>query len=67
MRASNKACEAKNAQLLRVGNEIVTQYEAMNPMEQIWDHEPVLGLKRVDHQNAAQDFRDKILDQKATP
>ncbi len=67
LKASNKACEAKNTQLVKVGNEIVTQYEAMNPLEKILDHEPVFGLKRVDHQNAAQDFRDKILDQKVKP
>jgi hypothetical protein len=45
----------------------VRQYEAMNPMEKLLDHEPVFGLKRVEHQNAAQEFRDKILDQKANP
>jgi chromosome segregation ATPase len=67
LKTSNKACEAKNTQLVKVGNEIVTQYEAMNPFEKILDHEPAFGLKRVDHQNAAQDFRDKILDQKVKP
>jgi chromosome segregation ATPase len=67
LKASNKACEVKNAQLVKVGQDIVKQYEAMSPLEKIWDHEPVFGLKRVDHQNAAQDFRDKILDQKVQP
>jgi chromosome segregation ATPase len=67
LKASNKACEAKNTQLVKVGNDIVTQYEAMNPFEKILDHDPVFGLKRVDHQNAVQDFRDKILDQKVKP
>jgi hypothetical protein len=45
----------------------VTKYEAMDPFEKVLDHDPVFGLKRVDHQNAAQEFRDKILDQKAKP
>jgi chromosome segregation ATPase len=67
LKTSNKACEAKNTQLVKVGNEIVTQYEAMNPFEKILDHEPAFGLKRVEHQNAVQDFRDKILDQKVKP
>jgi chromosome segregation ATPase len=67
LKTSGKACEAKNAQLVKVGNEIVKQYEAMNPMEKLLDHEPVFGLKRVEHQNAVQDFRDKILDQKVKP
>jgi hypothetical protein len=30
-------------------------------------HEPVFGIKRVELQNALQDFRDKILDQKVKP
>jgi chromosome segregation ATPase len=67
LKTSNKTCEARNARLIKVGNEVVTQYEAMNPLEKILDHEPVLGLKRVDHQNTVQDFRDQILDQKAKP
>lgn len=67
LKASNKACEAKNVQLVKIGQDIVTQYEAMNPLEKMLDHEPVYGLKRVEHQNAAQDFRDKILDQKVKP
>ena len=67
LKTSNKACEAKNAQLVKVGTEIVKQYEAMDPMEKILDHEPLTGLKRVEHQNTVQDFRDKILDQKVKP
>jgi chromosome segregation ATPase len=67
LKASNKACQAKNTQLVKVGNDIVTQYEAMNPFEKIWDHEPAFGLKRVEHQNTVQDLRDKILDQKVKP
>jgi chromosome segregation ATPase len=67
LKTSAKACVAKNVQLVKVGNEIVRQYEAMNPMEKLLDHEPVFGVNRVEHQNAAQDFRDKILDQKANP
>lgn len=67
LKASTKACEAKNVRLVKVANEILTKYEAMNPFEKVLDHEPVFGLKRVEHQNAAQDFRDQILDQKAKP
>lgn len=67
LKTSNKACEAKNAQLVKVGNEIANQYERMNPLEKVLDHEPLIGMKRVEHQNAVQDFRDKILDQKVKP
>lgn len=66
-KASTKACEAKNVQLVRMANEVVTKYEAMDPFEKVLDHDPVFGLKRVEHQNAAQDLRDKILEQKAKP
>ena len=67
LKESYKSCVAKNSQLVKVGQEVVKQYEAMNPLEKLLDHEPLLGLKRVDHQNAVQDFRDKILDQKVQP
>jgi hypothetical protein len=30
-------------------------------------HDPVIGFKRVEHQNAAQDLRDQIIEQKAKP
>ena len=66
-KASTKACEAKNVQLVRTANDVVTKYEAMDPFEKVLDHDPVFGLQRVQHQNAAQDFRDKILEQKAKP
>jgi chromosome segregation ATPase len=66
-KASTKACEAKNVQLVKTANEVVTKYEAMDPFEKVLDHDPVFGLKRVEHQNAAQDYRDKILEQKAKP
>lgn len=67
LKASTKALEAKNVQLSKIANEVVTKYEAMDPFEKVLDHDPVFGLKRVEHQNAAQDYRDKILDQKAKP
>jgi len=67
LKASTKALEAKNVQLAKVANDVVTKYEAMDPFEKVLDHDPVFGLKRVEHQNAAQDYRDKILDQKAKP
>ena len=50
-KASTKSCEAKNAELAKVGSEILERYEAMNPLEAIAVHEPVFGLQRVEHQN----------------
>ena len=66
-KANSKACEAKNVRLVNIADDVVAQYEAMSPFEKILDHDPVIGFKRVEHQNAAQDFRDKIIEQKAKP
>jgi chromosome segregation ATPase len=67
LKASGKSCEAKNTQLLKAGNEMLTYFKSMNLLDGIAVHEPVFGIKRVELQNALQDFRDKILDQKVKP
>lgn len=67
LRASVKSCVANNKSLVKTANEVVKVYEAMDPFEKVLDHDPAFGLKRVEHQNAAQDYRDRILDQKARP
>jgi len=67
LKASNKTCTAKNAQLVKAGNDILTQYDAMNPLHKLFVHEPLLGIMRVEHQNAVKDYRDKILDQQVKP
>jgi chromosome segregation ATPase len=67
LKASGKSCEAKNTQLLKAGNEMLTYFKSMNLLDAIAVHEPVFGIKRVGLQNALQDFRDKILDQKVKP
>lgn len=66
-KASAKACEAKNVKLVRIADDAVKQYEKMDPLEKVIHHDPVIGFKRVEHQNAAQDFRDQIIEQKAQP
>ncbi|WP_213030361.1 hypothetical protein, partial [Acinetobacter baumannii] len=43
-KASNKACEAKNVELVKLSEEIVVRYREMNPLEKALDHEPVFGL-----------------------
>jgi chromosome segregation ATPase len=67
LRGNMKTCQAKNAHLVKLGDEILRQYKAMNPLEKVLDHDPLIGWKRVEHQNTAQDFCDKILDQKVRP
>jgi chromosome segregation ATPase len=67
LKAGNKSCTAKNAQLVKTGNDILTQFDAMNPLQKLVVHEPLVRIKRVEHQNAVQDYRDKILDQQVKP
>ncbi len=66
-KASSKSCEAKNVELVKLSEGVVARYKEMNPFEKLLDHDPVFGLKRVDHQNEVQDYQDKIISQKAKP
>lgn len=66
-KASSKSCEAKNAELVKIGQSIVARYKEMDPGEKLIDHDPLFGLRRVEHQNQAQDYEDKIISQKAKP
>ena len=62
-----KACESKNAQLIKIAGDVVSQFEAMDPLEKTLNPEPLFGLLRVQTQNKAQDFRVKVIEQKAKP
>jgi hypothetical protein len=56
-----KACEAKNARMYQVAKEILAQ---------LWKNgggEPILGLKRVEVENFAQDAEDKLLEARVKP
>jgi chromosome segregation ATPase len=66
-KASNKSCEAKNAQLFKASDEMLTYFRSMNLLDALAVREPVFGIKRVELQNVLQDYRDKILDQKVKP
>jgi chromosome segregation ATPase len=67
LKASNKSCETKNAALFKASGEILKKFDEMDPLERLVVHDPVIGWKGVEHQNAVQDFRDKLLDQKVKP
>lgn len=60
-------CEAKNVQLYTVGNQILDRLKAISVGEALGSFEPFVGAKRVELQNLAQDFQDKLLDQKVSP
>ncbi len=56
-----KACEAKNARMFEIAKSV---------LDQLWKSgagEPLLGLKRVEVENFAQDAEDKLLETKVKP
>ena len=66
-KASTKSCFAKNAQLMKVGRELLRRYEALTVGDILVAREPLLQARRVEIQNLLQDTQDKLLDQKAIP
>lgn len=61
------ACETKNGQLLNVGMEILAAYERFDFGEALGANEPFIGSKRVELENLAQDFGDRLYDGKFDP
>jgi DNA repair exonuclease SbcCD ATPase subunit len=57
-KARTRSCESRNAELLKVSNEILASYRDLNPVT-------ADGIGRIEHQNRVQDFRDRILDKDA--
>jgi chromosome segregation ATPase len=60
-------CEAKNAQLFAIGTELLNRLKSIGVGDVVGKLEPFVGAKRVELQNLAQDYQDKLLDQKVTP
>jgi chromosome segregation ATPase len=58
------ASEARNERMYRVGKQIV---DWASNADLTSAREPLLGLKRVELENAAQDHEDKLLQEKARP
>jgi chromosome segregation ATPase len=61
------ACETKNGQLLNVGMDILKAYEKFDFGEAMGADEPFIGIKRVELENLAQDFGDRLYDGKFNP
>ncbi len=57
----------RNERLYRVGKELIDWLSRMGFGDALAAREPVLGLKRVQLENAAQDFEDRLLEQKERP
>jgi chromosome segregation ATPase len=60
-------CETKNAELYKVGSEILDRLENVSIGDVMIQREPFTGIKRVELQNLIQDEQDKLLDQKVAP
>ncbi len=61
------ACESKNTQLLAVGREILSAYEKFDVGDAIGANEPFTQLKRVELENLAQGYEDRIGDGRYDP
>lgn len=63
-KASTQACTVKNKELVKVGRDLLAQYDALTVFDSMAAQEPLLGHRRVQIQNLLQDYGDKVLNQK---
>ncbi len=59
--------KAKNAEMFKIGNEVLTRYEKFGLGDALTAREPFVGLTRVKFENLIQDYSDKIQDQRIKP
>ena len=59
--------QMKNAEMYKIGTEILTRYERFGLGTAITAREPFVGTTRVKLQNLVQDYGDKLADQRITP
>jgi chromosome segregation ATPase len=62
-----KSLEDKNGKLVEIGNDLLQRYQHIGFGEAIGAKEPFVGTTRVELQNLAQDYGDKISDNKVGP
>jgi uncharacterized protein (DUF3084 family) len=67
LKATLATCAAHNAQLYKTGREILDAYARVDLTTVMAKKEPFLGLKRVQLENLAQDYRDALEDGVFTP
>jgi len=60
-------CAEKNAKLLKLGNEILDAYQQFDVGEAIAANEPFISIHRVELENMAQDFDDRLHEGKFDP
>jgi hypothetical protein len=59
--------QRRNAELFKLGNEILTRYEHFGLGDALAAKEPFVGITRVKLENLVQDYRDKLADQRIKP
>jgi hypothetical protein len=67
LREKLAASETRNGRIYQVGRDIIDWLSRKGFGEALAAREPFLGLKRVELENVAQDFEDKLLEQRARP
>jgi len=66
--AAINSCDAKNAVLFKLGNQILDAYGHKDDVfNVIANHEPFIGFKRVQLENAVQDDQQTMLDNQIAP
>jgi chromosome segregation ATPase len=63
LRPQLQSCEAKNASLYKIGEEVLDLYDKQDIFD-LASREPITKLKRVEIENAMQDYEDKMRDSK---
>ena len=61
------ACQDKNTALLKLGKDVLDAYEQFDIGDAVGANEPFIGLKRVELENLAQGFGDRLYDGKYDP
>lgn len=59
--------ETRNAQMFKLGNEILNRYERFGLGDALTAREPFVGVTRIKFKNLVQDYQDKLADQKIKP
>jgi chromosome segregation ATPase len=62
-----QACETKNADLGKLADQVLDLYDRQDFFDRMASSEPVTKLKRVEIENALQDYHDKMRDDRVTP
>ena len=55
-----ESCEDKNARMVQINRELLVRYERKGFLDAILQREPLTQLKRVEIENIAQEYQDKI-------